>query len=105
MLGQRIAAEPLYRAALGELHDPQQIAFQVCPAELRFAGVILQVRAETVAAQDALEDAAEQPDQHLAATGCRHCVDHILHSYKSPQEALIAVGPPARLPERAESDI
>ena len=60
MLGQRIAAESLHRAALGELHDPQQIAFQVSPAELRLAGVIFQVGAETVAAQDALEHGSQQ---------------------------------------------
>ena len=52
MLGQRVAAELLHRVAFGELHNPQQIAFQMSPAELRLAGVILQVGAETVAAQD-----------------------------------------------------
>jgi hypothetical protein len=51
MLGQRVAAESLYRAVLGELHNTQQISFQVRPTELRFAGMILQVRAETVAAR------------------------------------------------------
>jgi hypothetical protein len=37
MLGQRVAAESLHRAVLGELHHPQQIAFQVRPAELSAA--------------------------------------------------------------------
>jgi hypothetical protein len=64
VLGQRVAAESFHRAALGELHNPQQIAFQVRSAELRFAGVILQVCAETVAAQDALEDGSQQTHQH-----------------------------------------
>src|SRR5260370_2511016 len=97
MLGQRIAAEPLYRARLGELHDPQQIAFQVSPAELRFAGVILQVRAETIAAQDALEHGSEQACQYFATAGGRHRIDYVPRGHKSPQEALSAVGPPTRL--------
>jgi hypothetical protein len=29
MLGQRVAAEALHRAILGELHNPRQIALQV----------------------------------------------------------------------------
>ena len=58
VLGQGIAAESLHRARLGELHDSQQMALQVGPAELRLAGVILQVRAEAVTAQDAPEDGA-----------------------------------------------
>src|SRR5271157_3329570 len=97
MLGQRVAAESLYRAVLGELHNPQQISLQVRPTELRFAGMILQVRAETVAAQHALKDGSQQTDQHFAAAGGRHRVDHVPRRHESPQEALRAVGPPARL--------
>src|SRR5713226_3558991 len=97
MLGQRIAAESLHSAALGELHNPQQIAFQVGPAELRFTGVIFQVRAETVAAQDALEDGSEQTNENFAAAGGRHRVDHVPRRDKGPQEPLVPVGPPARL--------
>ncbi len=49
MFGQRIAAKSLHRATLGKLDDPQQIALQVGPAELRFAVVVFQVGAEAVA--------------------------------------------------------
>ena len=97
LLGQRIAAKSLYRTALGELHNPQQISFQVRPAELRWAGVILQVRAETVAAQHALEDGSQQTDQHCAAAGGCHRVDHVPCRHESPQEAFSPIGPPARL--------
>src|ERR1035438_1659021 len=95
MLGQRVAAESLYRVVLGELHNPQQISLQVRPTELRFAGMILQVRAETVAAQDALKDGSQQTDQHFAAAGGRHRVDHVPCRHESPQEAFSAIGPPA----------
>lgn len=67
MLGQGVAAELLHGAAFGELDDPQQIPFQMSPAELRCARVILQIGAEAVAAQDALEDRAQQADQHFTA--------------------------------------
>ena len=72
MLGQRVPAKLLHDAALGKLRNSQQIAFEMRPAELGRARVILQVRAETVAAQDTLEDGAEQTDQHFAAAGCSH---------------------------------
>src|ERR1035441_9988363 len=101
MLGQRVAAESLYRVVLGELHNPQQISLQVRPRELRFAGMILQVRAETAAAQHALKDGSQQTDQHFAAAGGRHRVDHVPCRHESPQEALSAVGPPARLNPRS----
>src|SRR5712692_850460 len=97
VLSQSVAAESLHRTALGELHNPQQVAFQVSPAELRMAGVILQVRTETVAAQHTPENGSQQSHQHFAAAGGSHCVDHVPHRDKSPQEALVAVGPPARL--------
>ena len=59
--------------------------------------MILQVRAETIAAQDTLEYGAQQADQYFAAARGRHCVDHIPCCHKSPQEAFRAVGPPTRL--------
>ena len=62
------------------------------PAELRFAGMILQVRAETVAAPDALEDGSQQADQHRATAGCRHCVDDVPCGDEGPQEALRGAG-------------
>src|ERR1700733_13394900 len=77
MLGQRVAAESLHRATLGKLHNPQQVAFQMRPTELCFAGVILQVRTETVAAQDALEDGSQQTNQDFAAAGGSHRVNYV----------------------------
>src|SRR6202007_3016665 len=97
MLGQRIAAESLHRAAFGELDNSQQVALQVRPAELRLAGVIFQVRTETVAAQDALEHSPQQAHQDVAAAGGGHGVDHVASRDKSPQETLVPAGPPARL--------
>src|ERR1022692_3368178 len=38
-----------------------------------------------------------QTDQHFAAAGGRRRVDHVPCRHESPQEALSAVGPPARL--------
>ena len=55
LLGQGVATELLHCATLGELHDPQQITFQVRSAELGRALVILQISAEPVAAQNAPE--------------------------------------------------
>src|SRR5580698_2340115 len=89
MLGQRVAAESLHRATLGKLHNPQQVAFQMRPTELCFAGVILQVRTETVAAQDALEDGSQQTNQDFAAAGGSHRVNHVPRRHKGPQEALV----------------
>ncbi len=97
MLGQGVAAEPLHGTAFGELGDPQQIAFQMSPAELRCARMILQIRAETVAAEDALEDSAQQTGQHFAAARGGHRIDPVARRHESPQETLAAVGPPARL--------
>ena len=97
MLGQRIAAESLHRARFGELQDSQHIAYQVGPAELRLAGVIFQVRAETIAAQDATEHLPQQVAQNLAAASGGHRIDHVARGHKGPQVALIASGPPARL--------
>src|SRR5580658_11101137 len=97
MLGQRVAAELLHHAALGEFHNPQQVAFQMSPAELRLAGVILQVGAETVAAQDTLEHGSQQAGQDCAAARGRHRIDYEPRRYKGPQEAFSAVGPPTRL--------
>jgi hypothetical protein len=94
---QRIPAESLHHAAFGELHDPQQIASQMSPTELRLTLVILQIRAETVAAQDALEDRSQQADQNLAAAGgsdklkdffcplCRLSDVHVLDNSKVSQ--------------------
>src|ERR1017187_6467480 len=72
-------------------------ALQVSPAELRFAGVILQVRAETVDAQDALENGSQQADQHFAAACRRHRIHHVPCRHESPEKSFIAVAPPARL--------
>ena len=69
MLGQCVPAESFYRAVFGEVHNPQQIALQVSPAELRFAGVIFQVRAESVAAQHTPENGPQQANQDFAAAG------------------------------------
>jgi len=90
MLGQPIAAESLHRARLGELHDSQQIAFQVSPAEWPLAGVVLQVCAEAIAAQDASEHGSQQAGQYFAAAGGRHRIDHVPRGHKGPQEALRA---------------
>ena len=67
------------------------------PAELRLAGVILQVGAETVAAQDTLEHGSQQAGQDCAAARGRHRIDHVPRRHKGPQEAFGAVGPPTRL--------
>src|SRR3974390_1977600 len=97
MLGQRIATESFHRAGLGEFQHAQEIPFQVRPAELSFALVILQIGAEPITAQDSLEHGSQQAGQNPAAAGDRYCVDHVPRRHKGPQETLSAAGPPARL--------
>ena len=59
--------------------------------------MILQIGAETIAAQDTLEHGSQQADQDFAAARGGHRVDHVARGHKGPQEALDAIGPPTRL--------
>jgi hypothetical protein len=76
---------------------PQQVAFEMSPAELRVAGVILPVGAETVAAQDTLEYGSQQAGQDCTAARGRHRIDHVPRRHKAHQEEFGGVGPPTRL--------
>ena len=71
MLSQRITAESLHRAALGELHHPQQISFQVRPAQLAPLGWVVVVATVAVADQKAV---ASKLLQHLGQDRHGHAV-------------------------------
>jgi hypothetical protein len=60
MLSQSVPAESFHGAALGQIQDAQEIAFQMSPAKLRFAGVILQIGAKTIAAQHSAEYSSQK---------------------------------------------
>ena len=59
MQSQRVAAEAFRVGCLADFPYAQDIAFEVRPAELALALVVLQVTGTAVAAKDAREDFAE----------------------------------------------
>ena len=66
------------------------------PAELPLTGMILQVRAKTIAAEDTPEHGSQPADPNFTAARGRHRIDDVARGHKGPQETVVAVGPPAR---------
>src|SRR5215475_10738401 len=83
MLGESVPAELLHDAVLAQIQHAQESAFQVRPAKLGFAGVILKIGAKTITAQDSLECRPQHTNQNFTAA-VSHRVDHILQGNKRP---------------------
>jgi len=76
MQRQSVSKEPFCSSVLGEIQNAEDVPFQMHPAELRPALVILQVAAEPVAAQDSLKHRSQHPNQQFRSARSRDGVHH-----------------------------
>src|SRR2546430_2609887 len=86
MQRQRVPAKSLRVGGLGELLNAQNIALQVRPTKLRQPFVIFEIRAETVAAQDAREHRPQQMYQYSGTARLGHRVENEIAGHQRPSE-------------------
>ena len=64
---EKIAAESSCLGCFRNLQHTQDVAFEMCPAELARSGMVFQISGTAVAAQDARECRSEQLHQHFGS--------------------------------------
>jgi hypothetical protein len=69
---QGVAAKPFGIGRTGKLLDTQQISFEMSPAELGPAFVVLQVGSKAVTAENPWKNGLQQVDQHLGTAAGSH---------------------------------
>jgi len=92
MQGQSVAAEAFRVGCLADFLYAQDVAFQVNPAKLTFAPVVLQVTGTTVAGKDSREHFTEQLNQHFGPAREGYLIEDDVRCHQSPEPALIAAG-------------
>src|ERR1035437_3211077 len=92
MQGQSVAAEALRVGCLADFLYAQDIAFEVSPAKLALALVVLQVTGTTVAAKDSGEYFTQQLNQHFGSAREGYFVENEVRRHQSPEPAFISAG-------------
>src|SRR5271166_2942363 len=96
MQGQSIAAEAFRVRCLADFLYAQDIAFEMRPAELAVALVVLQVTGTPVAAKDSGEYFTEQLNQHFGPARESDLIEDEVRRHQSPEPPLFSAGPVSR---------
>ena len=97
MQGQGIAAEAFRVGCLADFLYTQDIAFEMRPAELALALVVLQVTGTAVAAKDSGEYFTEQLNEHLGPARESDLIEDEVGRHQSPEPAFFSARPVSRL--------
>src|ERR1022692_1163755 len=92
MQGQSVAAEAFRVGCLADFLYTQDIAFEVSPAKLALALVVLQVTGTAVAAKDPGEYLTQQLDQHFGPAREGNLIEDEVRRHQSPDPALVSAG-------------
>jgi hypothetical protein len=85
---RRVAAEPLRLRCFGYFQYFQDIAFEVCPAELPCALVVLQISGTAVAAKNSGEYVTQQLNQHFGPAREGYLIEDEVRRHQSPSRRL-----------------
>src|SRR6202050_459126 len=97
MQGQSVAAEAFRVGCLADFLNAEDIAFEVSPAKLTLALVVLQVTGTAVAAKDSGEYFAEQLNEHFGPARESDLIEDEVCRHQSPEPPLFSAGPISRL--------